>query len=37
MSRNPVFFARTPRLVAQVSAQSTTPMASRPPGDRYWT
>ena len=31
MSRKPVFLARTPRLVAQVIAQSTTPMISRPP------
>ena len=37
MSRNPVFFARTPRLVSQVSAQSTMPMASRPPAILYWT
>ena len=30
MSRNPVFFARTPRLVSQVRAHSTTPMPTRP-------
>ena len=33
MSRKPVFFARTPRLVSQVSAQRTMPSASMPAGD----
>ena len=33
MSRKPVFLARTPRLVSQVSAQRTTPTASSPAGD----
>ena len=36
MSRNPVFFARMPRLVSQVSAQSTMPSASSPPAILYW-
>ena len=31
MSRKPVFFARTPRLVSQVITQSTTPISSSPP------
>ena len=33
MSRKPVFLARTPRLVSQVSAQRTTPTASSTAGD----
>ena len=36
MSRKPVFLARTPRLVSQVSAHSTTPTASSPPAIVYW-
>ena len=36
MSRKPVFFARTPRLVTQVIAQSTMPTASSPPAILYW-
>ena len=35
-SRKPVFCDRTPRLVAQVSAQSTTPRPSSPAAIWYW-